>query len=231
LAPSFWSILKARIILGTERVGAALKPLRARRSRRSVAGKNHRAAGSNVGDGHRAGCARRVGPKTEQGLVGGCLVGLRLGYIVQHGGANAGVGMVTENTLGRTKRRPSVSTKKNVLSLRMDRRSAPPTDWHWRTVWDRRNSCEPVVGVHHAAVPPVRGVAVELIGSGHSHITDLRAGQLAVLPAVSVGDDGGFLQFILPDGEVRCARIVDIEIRVHIVLAIDGERLDVAGRR
>src|SRR5580698_2340523 len=33
--------------------------------------------------------------------------------------AKAAVGMVSESTLGRTKRRPSVSKKKKVLSLRM----------------------------------------------------------------------------------------------------------------
>src|SRR5262249_43146573 len=42
--------------------------------------------------------------------------------------ANAGVGVVTEKTLGSTKRKPSVSTKKKVLSLR----TGPPTlAAHW----------------------------------------------------------------------------------------------------
>ncbi len=42
--------------------------------------------------------------------------------------ANAGVGMVSESTLGKTKRSPSVSTKKKVLFLRI----GPPTDAaHW----------------------------------------------------------------------------------------------------
>src|SRR5208283_2342613 len=92
-----------------------------------------------------------------------------------------------------------------------------------------RVGVQPIVAVHGDAVPPVLEVAVESIGAGLGHVGDLRSGQLSVLARVRVADNGGFLHLVRTDGEVGRTRVVDVEIRIHVVLAVDREQ--VRGRR
>src|ERR1019366_10787445 len=72
---------------------------------------------------------------------------------------------------------------------------------------------EKVVGVHVTPIPPIQGVAVELVGSGFGDVSNLRAGELAVFAAIRIGYDRGCLHLVLADRQVGCARIVDIEVR------------------
>ncbi len=68
-------------------------------------------------------------------------------------------------------------------------------------------------------------VAVERVGSRLGHIRDLRARKLSVLAAVGIRNDGRFGDFILPQRKVRRARVVNVEIRVHVVFAVDREQV------
>lgn len=70
---------------------------------------------------------------------------------------------------------------------------------------------------------------MECVGSGLGHVGDLGAGQLAILAGVCVGDDRGFLNLVGADGQVGRTGVIDVEIRIHVVLAVDREQ--VRGRR
>ena len=96
-----------------------------------------------VGDGRGAARRReRSSHRPQHRLVGAGLGRLQAGHVVQNrGGEGRRREWSLESTFGRTKRKPSVSTKKNVLSLRM----GPPTEAaHWLALekgWSSRSSC------------------------------------------------------------------------------------------
>jgi hypothetical protein len=57
----------------------------------------------------------------------------------------------------------------------------------------------------------------------------LGAGQLAILAGVCIGDDRGFLNLVGADSEVGRTGVIDVEVRIHVILAVDREQ--VRGRR
>ena len=63
------------------------------------------------------------------------------------------------------------------------------------------------------------------VGARLRHIGDLRAGELSILSAVGVGDDRRFADFVLAQRKVRRTRVVDVEVRVHVVFAVDRKQV------
>ena len=83
----------------------------------------------------------------------------------------------------------------------------------------------PVVGIEQSSVPPIHRVAVVRVGAGLGHIRDLGTGKLTVLSTVWIRDDRRFTDFVLAQSEVRGTGVVDVEVRVHVVLAVDREQV------
>src|ERR1035437_3398351 len=96
-------------------------------------------------------------------------------------------------------------------------------------LWSTSVVEHPVVGVHGRTIPPVQRVPVEIIGSGLGQRDDLGASQLVKLRRVWVGDDRCFLDLVGANRNVGRTGVIDIEVRVHVIFAIDREQ--VGGRR
>ena len=64
-----------------------------------------------------------------------------------------------------------------------------------------------------------------LVRARLGHVGDLGAGELSILSAVGVGDNRSFGDFVLPQRKVRRTRVVDVEVRVHVVFTVDSEQV------
>src|SRR5712691_6426374 len=82
---------------------------------------------------------------------------------------------------------------------------------------------EPVVGGQGAARPPILGVAMPVVAAGFGGVVHLRAGLASILPGVAVGHDRSFLQLVGAQQKVGGAGVVQVEVGVHLVIAVDGE--------
>ena len=69
-----------------------------------------------------------------------------------------------------------------------------------------------------------------LVGARLGHVGDLRAGLLTVLARVGIGDNGRFLQIVLAQRQVGGAGVVQVQVRIHVVLAVHGEQVRGGGK-
>ena len=63
------------------------------------------------------------------------------------------------------------------------------------------------------------------IGAGLGHVRDLGTRELSILSAIGIRDNCRFANFVLTQRQIRGARVVDVEIRVHVVLAVHCEQI------
>ena len=66
---------------------------------------------------------------------------------------------------------------------------------------------------------------MESIGAALGGVVHLRAGLTSVTAGVAVAHHGGFLQFVRAQQQVGGAGVVQVEIGVHLVVAVDGEQV------
>ncbi len=89
---------------------------------------------------------------------------------------------------------------------------------------------EEVVGVHHTAVPVVRGVAVELVRAGAGDFRYLRAAHAAERCIVGIRGNGLGSDVVRAQGQVAGARVADVEEWIVVVSTVDGEGVRRAGQ-
>src|ERR1019366_7986400 len=89
---------------------------------------------------------------------------------------------------------------------------------------------KPVIGIQGPAGPLIQNVAVVLVCARLGNVVDLGAGLLAVLSRVCVADDGGFLQFVLAQSQVGSTRVIQVQVRIHVVLAVDRKQVGGGGK-
>ena len=66
---------------------------------------------------------------------------------------------------------------------------------------------------------------MECVGAGLGHVVDLRAGLAAILAGVTVDDHGRFRNLICAQRQIAGAGVVQVEVRVHVVGAVDREQV------
>ena len=67
-------------------------------------------------------------------------------------------------------------------------------------------------------------IAVERVGAGLGGIVHLRAGLASVLAGVTVEDHRSLGNLVGAQRQVAGARVVQVEVRVHIIGAVHGDR-------
>jgi len=88
---------------------------------------------------------------------------------------------------------------------------------------------EELIRVHGPAVPHINCIAMKLISSGFSDVSDLRSRVLAVLRRIRAVNYVGFADVVRAQKQVRRAAIVDAKERVVVILAINGEQVGGGG--
>jgi len=66
---------------------------------------------------------------------------------------------------------------------------------------------------------------VKLVAARLGNVGNLRARLLAELTAVGVGSNGRFLNVVTAKGQVGRSRVVQVQVRIHVVLAVDREHV------
>ena len=70
-----------------------------------------------------------------------------------------------------------------------------------------------------------RGVAVKLLGAGLGDVVHLRARLTSILAGIAVENDRGLLNLVRAERQVAGAGVIQVQVRVHVVVAIDGEQV------
>src|SRR5580698_7528642 len=72
---------------------------------------------------------------------------------------------------------------------------------------------KPVVCIQHSSVPPILSIPMKIVRSRLCDVIDAGPSEAAILPRISVVDNGHLLDFVITQKQIRGAGIVDQETR------------------